>query len=161
MEYYVGEKKLNYKRVLIVIIMIIIILLLIIFGIVIAQNHKAKKISLEAQKRAEEEEEIMKIAIETQKKEEEERQRQKEKEEEANATGIIYLTFDDGPTASSTPIIMDILKNRGVKATFFVLHYSDENEQYIKREKEESHTIALHGYSHTYSEVYQSARILF
>ena len=156
MEYYVGEKKLNYKRVLIVIIMIIIILLLIIFGIVIAQNHKAKKISLEAQKRAEEEE-IMKIAIETQKKEEEERQRQKEKEEEANATGIIYLTFDDGPTASSTPIIMDILKNRGVKATFFVLHYSDENEQYIKREKEESHTIALHGYSHTYSEVYQSA----
>lgn len=158
MEYYVRrrKRKLNYRHILIAIIMIIIILLLIIFGVVAAQNHKAEKIRLEAQKKAEEEE-IMRIAIETQKKEEEERQRQKEKEEEENATGIIYLTFDDGPSASSTPVILDILKNRGIKATFFVLHYSDENEQYIKREKEEGHTIALHGYSHTYSEVYQSA----
>ena len=151
-----NEKKLNYRRVLIVIILIIIILLLIILAIVIRKNQRAEQMRVEAEKKVQEEE-IMKIAIETQKKEEEERQREKEKQEEESATGIIYLTFDDGPSADSTPAILDILKNRNIKATFFVLHYSDENEKYIIREKNEGHTIALHGYTHTYSELYQSA----
>lgn len=151
-----NEKKLNYRRVLIVIILIIIILLLIILAIVIKKNQRAEQMRVEAEKKVQEEE-IMKIAIETQKKEEEERQREKEKQEEESATGIIYLTFDDGPSADSTPAILDILKNRNIKATFFVLHYSDENEKYIIREKNEGHTIALHGYTHTYSELYQSA----
>lgn len=151
-----NKKKLNYRRVLMAIIILIIILLLIIFGIVIRKNKKAEQMRLEAEKKAQEEE-IMKIAIETQKKEEEARQREKEKKEEESATGIIYLTFDDGPSADSTPAILDILKNRNIKATFFVLHYSEENEKYIIREKNEGHTIALHGYTHTYSELYQSA----
>ena len=151
-----NEKKLNYRRVLIVIILIIIILLLIILAIVIRKNQRAEQMRVEAEKKVQEEE-IMKIAIETQKKEEEARQREKEKQEEESATGIIYLTFDDGPSADSTPAILDILKNRNIKATFFVLHYSDENEKYIIREKNEGHTIALHGYTHTYSELYQSA----
>ena len=155
MEYYVGEKRFNYKHILIVVLIIIIILLVTIFGIVISKNQNVNKNEIEAQKKVEEE--IITIAIETQKKEEEAHKKEQEKQEEANATGIIYLTFDDGPTSSSTPVILDILKKRGIKATFFVLHYSDENEQYIKREKEEGHTIALHGYTHTYSEIYQSS----
>jgi peptidoglycan/xylan/chitin deacetylase (PgdA/CDA1 family) len=52
---------------------------------------------------------------------------------------------------------LDILEQNNVKATFFVIHYSEQNEHLIKREKEQGHTIALHGYSHTYSVVYQSA----
>lgn len=32
---------------------------------------------------------------------------------------IAYLTFDDGPTASITPKILDILKEEDIKATFF------------------------------------------
>ena len=36
-------------------------------------------------------------------------------------TGIIYLTFDDGPSSSITPKILDILKKKNVKATFFIL----------------------------------------
>ena len=146
------KRKLNYRRVLIVIIMILIILLLAIFSVVIKNNQKAEQMRIEAEKKAEEEE-IMRIAIETQKKEEELR---KQKEEEENATGIIFLTFDDGPSSDSTPQILDILKKRNIKATFFVLHYDENHEQYIKREQEEGHTIALHGYSHTYSEIYQS-----
>lgn len=71
--------------------------------------------------------------------------------------GIIYLTFDDGPSASITPQILDILKEKGVKATFFVLNYSDENEELIKREYEEGNAIGIHGYSHQYSEIYTSA----
>ncbi len=155
MEEYIrsNKRQLNYKRVLLVVVIIIIIILLAIFSIVIKHNHnKAEQMRIEATKKAEEEE-IMKIAIETQKIEE----LKKEKQEEENATGIIYLTFDDGPTSDSTPQILDILKDRNIKATFFVLHYDENHEQFIKREKNEGHTIALHGYSHTYSEVYPSA----
>ena len=32
---------------------------------------------------------------------------------------IAYLTFDDGPTISVTPKILDILKKHNIKATFF------------------------------------------
>ncbi len=150
-----NKRHLNYKRVLMVIIIIIIILLLAIFSVVIKHNKRAEEVKIEAEKKAEQEEEIMKIAIETQKKEEEERE--KAKQEEENATGIIYLTFDDGPTSDSTPQILDILKNRNIKATFFILHYDEQHEQFIKREYEEGHTIGLHGYTHAYAELYQSA----
>ena len=34
---------------------------------------------------------------------------------------VVYLTFDDGPSKTVTPQILDILRNEGVKATFFVL----------------------------------------
>lgn len=149
-----NKRNLNYKRVLMVIIIIIIILLLAIFSVVIKHNKRSEEVKIEAEKKAEQEE-IMKIAIETQKKEEEERE--KAKQEEENATGIIYLTFDDGPTSDSTPQILDILKNRNIKATFFILHYDEQHEQFIKREYEEGHTIGLHGYTHAYAELYQSA----
>ncbi len=33
--------------------------------------------------------------------------------------GVIYLTFDDGPNAYYTPVILDVLKKYNVKATFF------------------------------------------
>lgn len=72
------------------------------------------------------------------------------------AKGVIYLTFDDGPSASITPQILDILKKRNVQATFFILNYSDANEYLVKRIVAEGHTIAIHGYSHDYSQIYQS-----
>ncbi len=71
-------------------------------------------------------------------------------------SGIIYLTFDDGPSSSITPKILDILKSKGVKATFFILNYSAENEKLVKREINEGHTVAIHGYSHEYKEIYKS-----
>jgi len=155
MNQYIRRKKrkLNYKRVLMVVILVIIILLFTIFSIVIKHNHKVEQMRIEAEQKAQEEEK-MRIAMEAQKREEELR---RQKEEEENATGVIFLTFDDGPTSDSTPQILDILKKRDIKATFFILHYDEHREPLIKREKEEGHTIALHGYSHTYSEVYPSA----
>ena len=136
-----------------VVILVIIILLFTIFSIVIKHNHKVEQMRIEAEQKAQEEEK-MRIAMEAQKREEELR---RQKEEEENATGVIFLTFDDGPTSDSTPQILDILKKRDIKATFFILHYDEHREPLIKREKEEGHTIALHGYSHTYSEVYTSS----
>ena len=72
--------------------------------------------------------------------------------------GVIYLTFDDGPSKAITPKVLDILKKEKIKATFFVLNYSKSNEKYIKRIVKEGHTIAIHGYSHDYSKIYKSKK---
>ena len=70
---------------------------------------------------------------------------------------VVYLTFDDGPSAKVTPQILDILKQYNVKATFFII--AKNAEQYpdtVKRAADEGHTIASHTYSHDYSYVYGS-----
>lgn len=71
--------------------------------------------------------------------------------------GIIYLTFDDGPSLENTPKILDVLKEENVQATFFINNYPDKLEYIVKRQYAEGHTIGLHGYSHVYSEIYTSA----
>lgn len=68
--------------------------------------------------------------------------------------GVIYLTFDDGPHATYTPVILDVLKKYNVKATFFVTMAGPDS--LIKREYEEGHTVALHTASHNYKTVYSS-----
>jgi len=73
--------------------------------------------------------------------------------------GVIYLTFDDGPSTSITPKILDILKKKNVKATFFILNYDGAKEEIVKREVNEGHTVAIHGYSHNYKEIYKSEEI--
>lgn len=70
--------------------------------------------------------------------------------------GTVYLTFDDGPSLDITPKILDILHQKNVTATFFVIGYDQTKEDLIKREYEEGHTIGLHGYSHDYANVYTS-----
>ena len=74
-------------------------------------------------------------------------------------TGSIYLTFDDGPSSVTTPTILDILKEEGVKATFFVTNNGPD--ELIKRMYDEGHTVALHTASHTYSIVYKSDESYF
>lgn len=69
----------------------------------------------------------------------------------------VYLTFDDGPTKAVTPLILDLLKQYNIKATFFLLGQNVKyNPDLVKREFEEGHYIANHGYTHTYSKVYSS-----
>ena len=68
--------------------------------------------------------------------------------------GVIYLTFDDGPSAATTGEILDILKEEGVKATFFVTNNGPD--ELIKRAYDEGHTIGLHTASHRYDQVYAS-----
>ena len=70
--------------------------------------------------------------------------------------GIIFLTFDDGPSNNITPQVLDILKENNIKATFFLINYNDEKENTVKREYEEGHSIGIHGYSHNYQEIYTS-----
>lgn len=66
---------------------------------------------------------------------------------------VIYLTFDDGPGAS-TARLLDILHEHNVKATFFVTGAGDSS--LIGREAREGHTVGVHTKSHDYSEIYAS-----
>lgn len=68
----------------------------------------------------------------------------------------VFITFDDGPS-TVTPQILDTLKQKNVKATFFVLGSRVEVQpDMVKRMYEEGHFIANHGYSHKYTYIYQS-----
>ncbi len=75
--------------------------------------------------------------------------------------GVIYLTFDDGPSKEITPAILDILKKEKIKATFFVTDKPEELNPLIQREDTEGHTVALHTATHNYSYVYSSKEAYF
>lgn len=76
---------------------------------------------------------------------------------------IAYLTFDDGPSEHATEKILDILKENNIKATFFTLGSSIENnsraEEILKRIAKEGHAIGSHGYSHNYSILYPNGTV--
>ncbi len=61
----------------------------------------------------------------------------------------VALTFDDGPDLVFTPLILDKLKNYGVKATFFLLGENVEKyPEVVKRIAVEGHVIGNHTYNH-------------
>lgn len=63
----------------------------------------------------------------------------------------IAITFDDGPNAIYTPKLLDGLKERGVKATFFLIGQNIEkgdNSEIVKRMYDEGHLIGNHTYHH-------------
>lgn len=67
----------------------------------------------------------------------------------AGAGRRVALTFDDGPNPDATPLILDALGERGVKATFFVLgRHAERWPDLVRRVAEEGHTVANHGYFH-------------
>ena len=67
----------------------------------------------------------------------------------------IFLTFDDGPSNTVTPLILEILKQYNINATFFVLGNNvDKYPHLVKQAFENGNYIANHGYSHTYSSIY-------
>ena len=62
------------------------------------------------------------------------------------STKTFYLTFDDGPNPTATPALLDVLREKDVRATFFVIDkYVDESTAPIlRRAFSEGHTVALH-----------------
>lgn len=66
----------------------------------------------------------------------------------------VYLTFDDGPSGE-TEKVLDVLKEKNVKATFFVIGREDEfTKKMYRRIVSEGHTIGMHSYSHIYTQIY-------
>ena len=61
----------------------------------------------------------------------------------------VALTFDDGPSAEWTPKILDILKQKAVKATFFIVGENGEaNPSLVQRILAEGHEIGNHTFTH-------------
>lgn len=61
----------------------------------------------------------------------------------------IALTFDDGPHPVYTPRLLQGLKERNVKATFFIVgKNAEDNPELVKRIREEGHLLGNHTYSH-------------
>lgn len=67
----------------------------------------------------------------------------------------VYLTFDDGPSIY-TDQILDILKEKNVKATFFLVAKDYTYSEEMNRIVNEGHTIAMHSSSHDYSVIYKN-----
>ena len=62
---------------------------------------------------------------------------------------VVALTFDDGPSSRYTPELLDGLKERGVKASFFLVGKNiEENSDLIRRMEAEGHLIGNHTYNH-------------
>jgi len=81
----------------------------------------------------------------------------------ADGKKVAYLTFDDGPSETVTPLILDTLKAENVKATFFVVgkavDESDITKDLIKREVDEGNAIGNHTYSHNYNYLYPNKTV--
>ncbi len=62
---------------------------------------------------------------------------------------VVALTFDDGPHDVFTPRLLDTLKARNIKATFFMVgQNANEHPHIVKRIAEEGHEVANHSWSH-------------
>lgn len=62
---------------------------------------------------------------------------------------FVAMTFDDGPHAQLTPRLLDLLKQRGIKATFFVIgQNAAEYPEILNRIAAEGHEIANHSFTH-------------
>lgn len=62
----------------------------------------------------------------------------------------VAITFDDGPDPIVTPLVLDLLAHRGVKATFFVIGEKAElHPETLRRIVREGHEIGSHAYTHT------------
>lgn len=159
------ERKYKNKRNIIIAIFSIVVIIIV--GLIIKENYRKsefnnhylayKEQAEQAQKKQEELEELEKEKIK-------EMLPQLTDEGKANLANIyhsetkrVFLTFDDGPSQTVTPKVLDTLKSENIKATFFLLGSRVELEpDIVKREYEEGHYLASHGYSHVYSQIYAS-----
>ena len=69
--------------------------------------------------------------------------------EQSQAHPEVALTFDDGPSPKYTPLLLDGLKERNVRATFFLLGKNvKETQELVQRMQAEGHLLGNHTYNH-------------
>ena len=62
---------------------------------------------------------------------------------------FVALTFDDGPKAETTSVLLDELARRGIHATFFIIGENVAgNEDLLLRMEREGHQIGMHTFHH-------------
>ena len=170
----IKTRKLNKKKIaMLIMLLILLVVVSTVLGIRMAEHHKVQMQAKEYQKQ---QEQMEREAIERRRQEEEKKKAEEQKRIEQTSRPLsdeekdrilhiyrstgekrVFLTFDDGPSRTVTPLILDLLKKEEVKATFFTLGNSARNNpDILKREFDEGHYVANHGYSHKYSEIYSS-----
>jgi peptidoglycan/xylan/chitin deacetylase (PgdA/CDA1 family) len=66
------------------------------------------------------------------------------------SSNAVYLTFDDGPHPEHTPKILDVLREAGAKATFFLIGKNcAAYPELVRRIREEGHCIGHHSFTHS------------
>ncbi|MEG1312309.1 MAG: polysaccharide deacetylase family protein [Romboutsia sp.] len=79
-----------------------------------------------------------------------------------NGEKIVFLTFDDGPSTTNTPKVLDMLNKYDVKGTFFIkgnsLKVNGAND-ILKRTFDEGNAIAHHSYTHEYKSLYPNGNL--
>ena len=82
-----------------------------------------------------------------------------------NGEKIVFLTFDDGPSTTVTPEILNTLKANDVKGTFFILgdtlQRNEESKKILKQIYDDGHAIGNHSYSHDYKKLYPGGTLNF
>lgn len=67
-----------------------------------------------------------------------------------SARDSVALTFDDGPDPASTPALLDLLKSRGARATFFVVgERVRSHPELVRRCQAEGHELGNHSHGHS------------
>jgi peptidoglycan/xylan/chitin deacetylase (PgdA/CDA1 family) len=62
---------------------------------------------------------------------------------------LVALTFDDGPSAEYTPLLLEVLEKHRARATFFMLGTAAEKHpDIVRRTAEAGHAIANHSWNH-------------
>lgn len=62
---------------------------------------------------------------------------------------VVALTFDDGPTRTWTPKVLQVLKENHVRATFFVIgKHATQRPEVLKQEIDAKMEIGSHGFAH-------------
>lgn len=171
-------RSVNKRKITIVIaILLIVEFIAVIGGIKYADHKYAKEEAIKLQEKVAQIEQA-----EAEKKDEKEREEQAKIQERIQKTSQpfneeqqynilhiyksdtkrVFLTFDDGPSETVTPLILDLLKEENVPATFFTLGTNvKRHPEIVRREFDEGHYVANHGYSHKYSAVYASPQATF
>lgn len=63
--------------------------------------------------------------------------------------GKLFLSFDDGPDGTYTPVLLDLLKTHGVRASFFVVaEFAKRHPELIARMSDEGHLVGFHSNRH-------------
>ena len=76
-------------------------------------------------------------------------------------SATVCLTFDDGPDSRFTPQVLDVLRDAGVKATFFVTGSRiKEHPDVLRRTVQEGHAVGHHSYWHSDPNLTSSRQLL-
>ncbi len=62
---------------------------------------------------------------------------------------VVYLTFDDGPIPEATPFVLEVLKERGIRATFFLVGENAQRYPHLLQAiLDAGHSIGNHTFNH-------------